>query len=129
MGATNARPAQPVRVTPGTAEAPAASGLRNMRDAAGTRPKLALVSRIAAAVLGGYAFAWGLVAATTSLAVAAGMGFHDAEFLSSLLGVLAFLGVMLWAIAARRLWRVWAVLAVGGAAMAGLASLVQAALI
>lgn len=90
---------------------------------------MTVAARIAAAVLGGYGFAWGLAAAATSLAVAAGMGFHDAEFLSSLFGVLAFLGALLWAIAARRLWPVWAVLAGGGAALAGLASLVQAALI
>ncbi|MGY1457063.1 iron uptake protein [Luteimonas sp. A534] len=94
-----------------------------------TAPRLALVARIAAAVLGGYGFAWGLVAACTSLAVAAGMGFHDAEFLSSLVGVLAFLAALLWAIAARRLWRVWAVLLVGGAVLAGVGSLVQAALV
>ncbi|MGY1529338.1 iron uptake protein [Luteimonas sp. A649] len=94
-----------------------------------TSPRLALVAQIAAAVLGGYGFAWGLVAACTSLAVAAGMGFHDAEFLSSLVGVLAFLAALLWAIAARRLWRVWAVLLVGGAVLAGVGSLVQAALV
>jgi len=91
-------------------------------------PRLALVARIGAAVLGGYGFAWGLVAAATSLLVAAGMGFHDAEFLASLVGVLAMLCAFLWAIAARRLWRVWAVLAGGGALLAGVGSLVQAVL-
>jgi hypothetical protein len=93
-----------------------------------TASGMALLPRVAAAVLGGYAFAWGLVAAATSLCVAAGMGFHDAEFLSSLIGVLAYLGAMLWAIAARRLWPVWAVLAAGGAVLAAVGSLVQAAL-
>ncbi|MGY0611257.1 MULTISPECIES: iron uptake protein [unclassified Luteimonas] len=87
-----------------------------------------VLSRIAAAVLGGYGFAWGVVAAATGLMVAAGMGFHDAEFLSSLLGVLAFLCALLWAVAARRLWPVWAVLAIGGAVLAGTGSAVQAAL-
>jgi hypothetical protein len=94
----------------------------------GTAPRLALLARLAAAVLGGYGFAWGTVAACTSLMVAGGMGFHDAEFLSSLVGVLAYLGVFLWAIAARRLWRVWAVLVAGGATLAGVGSAVQAAL-
>ena len=94
-----------------------------------TAPRLSLLARLAAAVLGGYFFAWGVVAACTSLAVAAGMGFHDAEFLSSLVGVLAFLGALLWAIAARRLWPVWAVLVAGGALLAGVGSAVQAALI
>ncbi|GGK10118.1 iron uptake protein [Luteimonas terricola] len=92
-------------------------------------PRLALLARITAAVLGGYGFAWGVVAACTSLAVAAGMGFHDAEFLSSLVGVLALLGALLWAIAARRLWPVWAVLVVGGALLAGVGSAVQTALV
>lgn len=91
-------------------------------------PRLALLSRIAAAVFGGYGFAWGLVAAATSLCVAAGMGFHDAEFLSSLVGVLAYLAAFLWAIAARRTWPLWLVLAGGGALLALLASAVQAAL-
>jgi len=94
-----------------------------------TASGMALLSRVAAAVLGGYAFAWGLVAAATSLCVAAGMGLHDAEFLSSLVGVLAFLGALLWAIAARRLWPVWVVLVAGGAVLAAAGSLVQAALI
>jgi len=92
-------------------------------------PRLAVASRIGAAVLGGYGFAWGLVAAATSLLVAGGMGFHDAEFLASLVGVLAMLCAFLWAIAARRLWRVWAVLAGGGALLAGIGSLLQAVLV
>ena len=85
--------------------------------------------RICAGVFGGYAFAWGLIAAGAALMVVAGMGFHDAEFLSSLLGVLAFLVAFLWAFAARRLWLVWLALAGGGAVLAGCGSLVQAALV
>lgn len=96
--------------------------------AAPTRATTSLAGRVAAAVVGGYGFAWGLVAAATGLCVAAGMGFHDAEFLSSLFGVLAYLCALLWAIAARRLWPVWAVLAAGGAVLAAVGSLVQAAL-
>jgi len=92
-------------------------------------PRLHLAARVAAAVFGGYAFAWGLIAAGASLMFAAGMDFHDAEFLSSLLGVLAFLVAFLWAIAARRLWLVWTVLLAGGALLAATGSLVQAALI
>lgn len=91
--------------------------------------RLRLVARIAAAVLGGYAFAWGFIAAGASLMVAAGMGFHDAEFLASMLGVLAFLVVFLWAFAARRLWLVWAVLAGGGTLLAAAGSLVQSRLV
>ena len=92
-------------------------------------PRLHLTARIAAAVFGGYAFAWGIVAAGASLMFAAGMDFHDAEFLASLLGVLAFLVAFLWAFAARRVWVVWSVLAGGGALLAGTGSFVQSLLV
>jgi hypothetical protein len=92
-------------------------------------PRLRIAARIAAAVLGGYAFAWGFIAAGMSLLFAAGMQFHDAEFLASLLGVLAFLVAFLWTFAARRLWMAWALLAGGGALLAATGSLVQAALV
>jgi len=91
--------------------------------------RLHRASRIAAAILGGYGFAWGIVAAGASLMFAAGMDFHDAEFLASLLGVLAFLLVFLWAFAARRLWLVWTVLAGGGALLAATGSFVQSLLV
>ena len=92
------------------------------------RARLRIVARVAAAVLGGYAFTWGFVAAGAALMFAAGMGFHDAEFLASALGLLGFVAVFLWAIATPRPGRCWAVLVGGAAAMAGLASAVQAAL-
>ncbi len=88
-----------------------------------------VVARIGAAVFGGYAFAWGFVAAGASLLFAAGMGFHDAEFLASLLGVLAFLAVFLWAIAAKRPWRAWLLLLCAGGLLSLIASLVQRALL
>ena len=91
--------------------------------------RLHVVARIAAAIFGGYGFAWGIVAAGASLMFAAGMDFHDAEFLASLLGVLAFLVVFLWAFASRRLWVVWTVLAGGGALLAGTGSFVQSLLV
>lgn len=84
-----------------------------------------IVLYIATAVLGGYAFTWGFIAATTSLLCAAGMGFHDAEFLASLLGLLVFLGLFLWTFATSRPARALAVFAGGGLALAGLGSLVQ----
>lgn len=92
-------------------------------------PRLHLAARIAAAVLGGYAFAWGFIATCASLMSAGGMGFHDAEFLGSLLGVLAFLIAFLWTFAARRLWLVWGVLLGGGALLAGIGSYVQSLLV
>lgn len=92
-------------------------------------PRLQLASRVLAAIVGGYAFAWGLVASGASLMYAAGMGFHDAEFLASLVGLLAFLVAFLWAFAARRGWLVWTVLLGGGALLAGTGSLVQSLLV
>ena len=92
-------------------------------------PRLYLAARIVAAVLGGYAFAWGFIATCASLMSAGGMGFHDAEFLGSLLGVLAFLIAFLWTFAARRLGLVWVVLLGGGALLAGIGSYVQSLLV
>ena len=91
-------------------------------------PRLHVAARVGAAVLGGYAFAWGVVAATTSLLFAARVEFHDAEFLGAVTGLLAYLVVFLWAFAARRLAVAWLVLAGGGALLAGTASLVQSLL-
>jgi hypothetical protein len=88
-----------------------------------------IAMRVAAGAFGGYAFAWGFIAAGTSLLCAVGMGFHDAEFLASLLGVLAFLTMFLWTFAARRLRVVLAVLIGGGALLAAIGSLVQTAMI
>jgi hypothetical protein len=85
--------------------------------------------RTAAALAGGYAFCWGLIALGVAGLYALGLPFHDAEHLSAMLAFLAYLVVFLWAFAARSLARVWVVLAGGGAVMAGVASLLQARLL
>ena len=90
---------------------------------------LPLASRIAAAVLGGYAFCWGFVALGLSSLYRAGMGFHDAEHLSSILGLLLYLVVFCWVFSARRVGRAWAVLLGGAAVMAGTATLIQRAML
>jgi len=90
---------------------------------------LQIAGRIAAAVLGGYAFCWGFIAIGIAGLFALGMPFHDAEHLSGLLGMLVFLVVFLWAFAARSMVRLWGVLLGGGALMAGAATLVQSLLI
>lgn len=87
--------------------------------------RLAVLQRVAAALLGGYAFTWGFIALGLALLFAAGMDFHDAEHLAAILGFLVFLTVFLWAFADRSLARVWGVLAGGGLLMTGAASLVQ----
>ncbi|MFX1682013.1 iron uptake protein [Mitsuaria sp. CC2] len=90
---------------------------------------LALLSRIAAAILGGYAFCWGFIAIAHSGMYALGMPFHDAEHLSAILGLLLFLVLFLWTFATRRLGVMWAVLLVGGGVMTGAAALIQRALL
>ncbi|GKT20768.1 iron uptake protein [Acidovorax sp. SUPP3334] len=91
--------------------------------------RLHVVSRIAAGMLGGYAFTWGFVGLCIGLLFAAGMPFHDAEAMGYIVGFIVFLGAFLWAFSDSRLWRVWLVLAGGGALMSGAASLVQMALV
>ncbi|HEY1394590.1 iron uptake protein [Roseateles sp.] len=96
----------------------------------GSRPlPLQLLSRIAAAILGGYAFCWGFIAIAHSGLYALGMSFHDAEHLSAILGVLLFLVVFLWSFAARRIGVTWAVLLTGAGVMTGAAALIQRALL
>jgi hypothetical protein len=90
---------------------------------------LHVVSRIAAGVLGGYAFTWGFIALGVGLLFSAGMPFHDAESLSNMLAFIVFLAAFLWAFSAGSLARVWLVLAGGGLAMTGAASLLQRALL
>ena len=85
--------------------------------------------RIAAGMLGGYAFTWGFIALAITSLFAARLDFHDAETLGTILGFVVFLVVFLWAFAARSVLRVWGGLAGGGALMAGAAWLVQRALL
>ena len=94
-----------------------------------TSSKRQVLSRIAAAILGGYVFCWGFIALAVALLFAAGMSFHDTEHLSSMLGLLLYVTAFCWAFAARSLQRVWGLLAGGGALMAGVATLVQRALV
>lgn len=88
-----------------------------------------VIARVGAAVFGGYAFAWGLIAAATSALFAAGLEFHDAEFLANAMGLLAYLVALLWAFTVRSVVRSWLVLVGSGALMAAGASLLKAALV
>src|SRR5690606_6871626 len=89
-------------------------------------PRMELAARVGAGARGGYAFAWGLIAASTALLCKAGMDFHDAEFLGSGLGPLAWLVGWVAAVSGRRN-RAWAWLGLlgGGALLAALGSFVQ----
>ena len=88
-----------------------------------------VLARIAASLLGGYAFIWGLVTLGIALLVAAGMPYDEAQTLLFLLAFLVFLACFCWAFAAASVVRVWAVLAGGGAAMTGAAWLISRALL
>jgi hypothetical protein len=114
------------------ASSPALQGPRTadaMTTATTALRPLPLLSRIAAAVLGGYAFCWGFVALGLAGFYAAGMAFHDAEHLSSILGLLLYLVAFCWTFAVPRVGRAWALLVGGGALMAGIAALIQRAMV
>jgi hypothetical protein len=85
-----------------------------MASSLSSGPRAGLILRIASAILGGWLFTWGFVAAGTAALVGLGVEFHDAEQALLMLGLLLFLGIFLWAFAARSVGRVCAVL-VGGA--------------
>lgn len=80
-----------------------------------------VVSRVAASVLGGWAFVWGCVTLGIALLLRVGMSYADARTLTYLLAFLVYLGAFCWAFAAHSAWRVWGVLLGGGAAMTALA--------
>lgn len=89
------------------------------------RAAVHVVSRVAAALAGGYALVWGAVALIITLGTALGLDFHTAETLANLLAFPFYLAALLWAFAAASLARVWMVLLGGGAAASGAAWLLQ----
>jgi hypothetical protein len=78
---------------------------------------LHVASRVLASLLGSYAFVWGLAGFGIALGVAAGMPYQDAQAWLFLLAFLLYLACFCWALSARSLLEVWAVLAGGGAAL------------
>lgn len=84
-----------------------------------------VLGRIAASLLGGYAFTWGITTLGITGLVALGVDYHEAHTVLMLLAFLFFLGAFLWAFAARSLARVWLVLAGGGLAMTAAAWALQ----
>lgn len=84
-----------------------------------------IVSRILAALLGGYAFVWGFSSLGIAGLAALGVDFHEAETGVLMLAFLVFLCVFLWAFASTSVARVWVVLAGGGGLMTLSAWLVQ----
>jgi hypothetical protein len=86
-------------------------------------------NRVIAAILGGYAFTWGLSALAITAMVALGIDYHEAETGMSLVAFLIFLCLFLWTFAAASMWRVWLVLVGGAGAMLLLATLLQNSLV
>ena len=86
-----------------------------MRSATGSGWQVS--SRILAGVLGSYAFTWGFVAFGSACLLRAGLEFHGATDLASMLGFLVYLAAFCFAFIAARLKRVWILLAGGGVVM------------
>jgi hypothetical protein len=90
---------------------------------------LHVMSRVAASLLGSYVFVWGLSALGIALGVATGMPYEDAQTWLYLLAFLLYLACFCWAISARSLLKVWAVLACGGGALTAAAWFLGRALV
>jgi hypothetical protein len=78
---------------------------------------LPATNRFAAAILGGYLFAYGFAALTALAGFRAGLPFSDAQVLAWMLGALAYLGAILWGFVPKRVVWAWMALAGGGAGM------------
>lgn len=87
------------------------------------------LSRIGAALLGGYAFTWGFSALGIAGLAALGVDFHEAEIGVLLVAFLVYLALFLWAFASPRQGRVWMLLFGGAALMAALAWALQRAVL
>ena len=95
----------------------------NTRTSKNELPQAAsIVLRVTAAVLGGYALNAAAVALMVGLLTTAGLARTEAVVLSSMLGFVLYLGVLLWAFSVRSLARLWAVLLLGTAGCALAAS-------
>ena len=76
-----------------------------------------VASRVCASILGSYAFTWGFIALAAASLLTAGLEFHEATDLASMLGFLVFLAGFCFAFIAISLARVWLLLVGGGALM------------
>lgn len=68
------------------------------------------ISRIFAALIGGYAFTWGIASFGITGLVASGIDFHDAEAAMYIAAFLVYLAVFLWAFCVPSLIRLWTIL-------------------
>lgn len=74
-------------------------------------------SQVAAALMGGFAFAYGFVGLATLGFFALGLHFFEGQSLAWMLSFLVYLGAILWGFVQRVTSRVWLVLGGGGAVM------------
>ncbi len=83
------------------------------------RRRLAIVSRVGAALGGGWVFAWGFVMLALALGRRAGLSYADAQTLAWLLVFPVYATAVCGSFAASSGARVWAGLVGGGLAMTG----------
>jgi hypothetical protein len=88
-----------------------------------------IANRVAASLLGGWAFVWGFSTLGITGLVALGQPYDEARTAVMLLAFLVFLTAFCWTFAAASVARVWAVLAGGAIVMTGAAWLLQRALV
>jgi hypothetical protein len=88
-----------------------------------------IASRVAASLLGGWAFVWGLSTLGITALVAMGQPFEEARTAMMLLAFLVFLAAFCWCFAAASITRIWVVLAGGAALMTGAAWWLQRSLV
>lgn len=88
-----------------------------------------LVSRIAVAIFGGYAFTWGVITLTITALMVGGGSYADARKVAMLFSFIVFLGAFIWGFSTRRLVIAWVVLVGGGAVMTLMAWMAQRAIL
>lgn len=100
-----------------------------MTPPASTTHLLGVANRIAASLLGCWAFVWGFATLGITGLVAFGQSYDEARMAIMLLAFLVFLVAFCWTFAAASLARVWAVLGGGAVLMTSAAWLLQRSLV
>jgi len=100
-----------------------------MTQAAAELTPFRIVSRLVAALLGGWCFVWGFVSLVITGTVALGGDYAEARTAAMLLAFLVFLVAVCGAFAAASVARVWLVLVGGAALMTSAAWALQRALV
>jgi hypothetical protein len=91
----------------------------------GGRHALLAANRFAAAIIGGYIFAYGFTAFATLSGFGLGLPLSDAQSLAWMTGTLVYLGAIVWAFVPRSTGFAWIVLGGGGVALGATAWLLS----